>query len=541
MPRILCIWLPDWPVQRLVQTCPQLAAAPLVLYHAVHGGLRVAVCNKLARRAGVQPAMPLAEAQALLRRERRANGSKRRTSQQKQKKPEPQPEVDGSPKLNLQEHDPVADREALLELARRCERFSPVVGLEEDARPSSLLADVTGVARLFGGEKALALEARRELAALGLQPHLAIADSIGAAWAVSHYEPVAGSEPVLVPSGESGTLLAALPVAALRLPAATLGVLARLGIDRIGQLERLPRHSLRSRFGPQLLLRLDQATGRAAEVFAALPPRPEFSAHWLLEHATSQRAVLEFVLSGLIERLAVQLAAQGYGALEFQCQLDGERRSLTSFTVGLFRPSAASDHLLQLARMHLDRTRLKDDVACVRVQVVRSAPLALRQRTLFPDATLAQESRQLALLVDRLVGRLGRHAVVRPSLRGEAQPEMAWRSVPLVGEAPRRRSSARPADKLGFGPLDRPLFLLARAEPLREVETRRDGSPRAFRRGEQQYQVARSWGPERIETGWWRKRGVRRDYYRVETPDGRRFWIFRRLRDGNWFWQGEFV
>jgi protein ImuB len=54
------------------------------------------------------------------------------------------------------------------------------------------------------------------------------------------------------------------------------------------------------------------------------------------------------------------------------------------------------------------------------------------------------------------------------------------------------------------------------------------------------YRVARYWGPERIETGWWRGRSVRRDYYRVETDGGLWFWIFRHIDDGQWFLHGMF-
>jgi protein ImuB len=52
--------------------------------------------------------------------------------------------------------------------------------------------------------------------------------------------------------------------------------------------------------------------------------------------------------------------------------------------------------------------------------------------------------------------------------------------------------------------------------------------------------LAQHWGPERIETAWWRGRSVRRDYYRVETAEGSRYWLFRRLTDGQWFLHGEF-
>jgi protein ImuB len=55
-----------------------------------------------------------------------------------------------------------------------------------------------------------------------------------------------------------------------------------------------------------------------------------------------------------------------------------------------------------------------------------------------------------------------------------------------------------------------------------------------------QHRVQRYWGPERIETAWWRGESVRRDYYRVEIPTGQRYWLFRELRTWKWFLQGTF-
>ena len=67
-----------------------------------------------------------------------------------------------------------------------------------------------------------------------------------------------------------------------------------------------------------------------------------------------------------------------------------------------------------------------------------------------------------------------------------------------------------------------------------------EGAPARFRWRYGEYVVGRAWGPERIETGWWRGRYVRRDYYRVETHRGERYWLFRRRSDGCWFLHGAF-
>jgi protein ImuB len=51
-------------------------------------------------------------------------------------------------------------------------------------------------------------------------------------------------------------------------------------------------------------------------------------------------------------------------------------------------------------------------------------------------------------------------------------------------------------------------------------------------------------GPERIESGWWDGRDVRRDYFVAESPSGERMWIYRDSRygdDGEWFLQGIFA
>ena len=52
--------------------------------------------------------------------------------------------------------------------------------------------------------------------------------------------------------------------------------------------------------------------------------------------------------------------------------------------------------------------------------------------------------------------------------------------------------------------------------------------------------VNRYWGPERIESGWWRGRAIRRDYYRLELATGLRFWVYKTLPGNRWFLQGNF-
>ena len=75
-----------------------------------------------------------------------------------------------------------------------------------------------------------------------------------------------------------------------------------------------------------------------------------------------------------------------------------------------------------------------------------------------------------------------------------------------------------------------PARLLPRPEPVEAVGLLPDHPPRAFTWRRVRHSVLRADGPERISGEWWRRPGevaAVRDYWAVETGDGRRFWLFR--------------
>ncbi len=86
----------------------------------------------------------------------------------------------------------------------------------------------------------------------------------------------------------------------------------------------------------------------------------------------------------------------------------------------------------------------------------------------------------------------------------------------------------------------RPLRLLARPVLLSAVSVAPNGPPLAFSWKGGERRIARTWGPERIQTGWWRGQSALRDYYRVETAEGQWFWLFRQLSLRRWFLHGVF-
>ncbi|HEX7377613.1 MAG TPA: hypothetical protein VF278_10905, partial [Pirellulales bacterium] len=364
---------------------------------------------------------------------------------------------------------------------------------------------------------------------------------------------------IIIAPGRTLAALASLPVEALRLSTVCGETLRELGLRQIGQLLSFSRDSLAARFGQQLLLRLDQATGAAAETIAACHPVPQIEVRTIFEQATARREMIEHALQRQLEQIAGQLSARRQGAQELVCRLRGETGKASEVVIGLYQPSASPRHLAELIALQWEAAhrQLAEPLAELGLSVTAAAPLEVRQRELFEELARRGDPRQTALLIDRLSNRLGRNAVVRARLLPEAQPELAWRYEPLVDGGRRRASvtgvspagrkkktSSRRAD-LPAGPatgrwsLARPLSLAVRPQPV-QVVAAAHGPPRSFSFSGARHRVEHTWGPERIYTGWWRGRSVRRDYYRVETTTGRWFWLFRQLSDGGWYFHGAF-
>ncbi len=147
-----------------------------------------------------------------------------------------------------------------------------------------------------------------------------------------------------------------------------------------------------------------------------------------------------------------------------------------------------------------------------------------------------QSARELNALVERLGSRLGDTAALRAQVVPDPQPEYAIRLVPWASAGPAQESRCRLTAPEWRG---RP-FRLGAPQPLEVTALAPDGPPIRMVWQGQACVVVRSWGPERIATGWWRHEDVERDYYRVEWADGTQVWVFRDQRGGRWFLHGYF-
>ena len=544
MKRALCIWLPEWPIQRLVvaklaldgkDRTPRANSQTAIVVHArdARRGQLVVACCDLARKLGMRAGMPLAEVSALQKHVSRSEPHRMA--------------------IGLHEHEPELDEEALSELAIWCEQFSPIVGLENcdqrEQQPSSLLLDITGLATVFESESRLVELIQQAFTQRGYKIRIGIGDNVGEAWAIAHYAQTPDEH------------LNSLPIEALRLQPQTIDTLHQLGIETIDQLLQLPRDGLATRLGEHLIQRLDQITGKQIEVIIAHRSLPEFASEFLFEHPTYRRHVLETVLQQLTEDVTQLLAKHDHAAVQVEAELFGQRDSRKLF-VSLFQPTSNPKHISDLLLLQLQSSQMREQVKRIRLTAVTSVRLAGQQHVLWDEVGhgVARRDSELAQLVDRLSSRLGKECVFGVQAQAGALPEKSYRKKLLTEtmKSQSKRSTSRlqlhkqrTADTLRA--THRPLWLHEPPHPLRlpsralrqrlaGPDRSRSGQPPpvAFEFLNQHHEVAYHWGPERIETGWWSGKSVRRDYYRVETTEGCRFWLFRQLDDGAWFLHGCF-
>ncbi len=433
-----------------------------------------------------------------------------------------------------------------------------------------MLVDITGAARLFGGEARLLADARALLAGRGFAARLAIAPTAGAAWALSHY----GTQGAIFHPGDS---LDALPVAALRLDDDVLLLLRRLGLKRIGDLAGIGRDALARRFRTRRapaanpLVRLDQLLGRVPEPLLPVIAHDVPLVQRRLMEPIRHRALLDRVLADLAGDLSRVLEGRMLGARRLELSLwrvDGEviRRHLE-----LASSSRDPEHISGLLEARLGHIEAGFGIELVRLRAPWTERLALSQADL--EAAAETHGTSLSACIDRLTVRLGEGAVHRPVPHASHVPERAqrWESLsgapstsvdglrpilpPIPTPAPppghpkytislggrphrrkcppdisvplgRERAGAASSREAGQ---ERPLKLLDRAEPIAVIHASPEGLPRRFRWRGQVHEVARAEGPERIAPEWWRERsGARlRDYYRIEDEEGRRYWIYR--------------
>ena len=408
---------------------------------------------------------------------------------------------------------PDLDKRFLAALRRWATRYCPWVGYEGT---DGLVLDVTGAEHLQGGAEAMLRDMRARMARAGLTLRLGFSDTRGAAWAFAHFD-------------EHGTDLNVLPVAALRLDAATVTTLQRLGLRTIGDLRATARAPLTRRFGPDLALRLDQAFGLVGE---AISPEVEPPHYGIALSFPEPIGLFEDVMAAtarLLGPLCDKLKAQETGAREVTLTLRRVDQGSQQVVLRLAAAMRDQARILPLFARGLGEVDAGFGIDRMRLEATLIEPLPAQQ--IGAVATAANPDR-LNDLITRIGTRIGLENIQRFLPADSHIPERSFLIAPAAYSAPESGwSCLRP----------RPLRLF----PPEPITGAGPHPPKQFRWRRMAFTLGRATGPERITPEWWLEDGAwrsgLRDYWKVDTREGRRLWLFYTPQNPGWFVQGAFA
>ncbi len=477
--QVVSMWFPRLASDRILRARP--VDGPFVLTLKANNTERVYCLNQAAERSGLIRDMSFADARAFC------------------------------PDLMSQPARPDLDMRFLATLRRWATRYCPWVGYEGT---DGLVLDVTGVAHLWGGEAAMLADMRTRADRSGLGVRLGLGETRGAAWARAHF-------------GDEHSTLTDLPVAALRLEDRMVTALQRLGLRRIGDLTAAARAPLARRFGPELMLRLDQATGNVSEPTAPEKDPPHYATRMSLPDPIGLTEDVMGIAARLLTPLCDKLKAQEMGARSLCLTLRRVDQGCQKVELRLAAPLRDPTRILPLFKRGVAEVDAGFGIDQIRVEATQVEPLPEQQtgsRQNSPD--------QLNDLITRIGTRIGLENIQRFLPADSHIPERAFSIA----------SAAYSRPESGWSALrSRPISLF----PPEPISASGSQPPVQFRWRRMRLTTGRAVGPERIAPEWWLpddnwRSGVR-DYWKVDTREGRRLWLFYTPQTPGWFVQGEFT
>lgn len=496
--RFVSIWFRHLATDWFSLRQPRLRHTAFALKTPVRGRMIIVAVNDLAQAEGIHSGMAAADARALL------------------------------PSLLLMDDSPGINEKLLKKLAGWSIRFTPYVAIDP---PDGLLLDVTGCAHLWGGDDHYLTEIANRVKGRGYAIGVAMADTIGAAWALARYS----QQPMVIEKGGQVAALLALPPEALRLEADTIERLHKLGLRQVKDFLSIPGYSLRRRFGAAFIKRLNQALGLEEEVIQPIYPVIEYSERLPCLEPIITRTGIEIALQRLLETICLRLQREEKG-LRSACfagyRIDGKTERID---IGTNHPSHNAEHLFKLFEMKLDTIQPEMGIELFVLDAMMVEEIAPVQKKIWKENNT--NDLQLSELLDRMAIKFGADAINRYLPDEHYLPE---RSIKKAGFLEEKTTCEWKSDKW------RPVQLLSPPEPIEVTAPIPDYPPMNFRYKGKLHKIIKADGPERIEQEWWIANGRHRDYYYVEDEEGKRYWLFRsghysEDRSEKWFIHGFFA
>jgi len=542
-----CIFVPDFPLEALLRTEPELRSQPLAVLEGKAPLQKVFTVNEGAHLAGVAPGMTKLQLEA-------CGGLVIRT------------------RSELQE---AAAHAALLDCAQS---VSPQV---EETGPDTIVFDLAGLGALLGPLQQIARHVARRASDLGLAVNVAVAGNPDTAVITAR----GFSGVTVVVEGKEAEQLGTLPVEVLFSEREVgqakqfLEIFHRWGIRDLRDLAVLPDVALSERLGQQGVYWQKLARGATSRTLVPVEPPLIFEEAIELEYPLMLLEPLAFLLSQMLEQLCTRLGARALATQELRLSLDlengahgeeiywnevgagvparsGRAQARQRFRRTLRLPVPLLDPKTFLKLLQLDLKAHPPGAPIVKIHLIAEPvrPRAAQNGLFLPPSP---EPEKLELTLARIAGIVGEEKVGSLELLDTHRPE-GFRMQRFVPREPQGlkpgnfnktlHAGRKPCSTLKQDSDSDDLVTGLRIfrPPLVVTVTTQDGKPTCIsssKRGEIHGEILWAAGPWRSSGDWWEQEGWVRDEWDIAVQTETSVAFYRLVRDllgGRWLVEGTY-
>ncbi|AWL10549.1 hypothetical protein HMF8227_00041 [Saliniradius amylolyticus] len=389
-------------------------------------------------------------------------------------------------------------RQALSHLANRLYQVTSDISLYP---PDGLLFRVSPMLRIYGGLEAYWQKVKGTLPAW-LNYHYACAETPLAARLLAH----AQTQLITNCSDRIQQALNQISVDRLDCDHKTQSQLIKVGVRTVGALLTIPPDQLTRRFDKAFMHYLFQLSGRLPHPVNWYQPPGYFQVELELLYECDNSKRLARPIKKLLEQLTEYWISRDKTSQHIRYVLLMRDAPAYCLDVHAAEASRCAEFWLKLTELKLETVNLPAPVYAIHLICHQLQPYHADNGSLVAP----QQSGNVAILLSRLLSKLGHEGVLTPILKDDYRPEVRNAYQP-ASKSPQQLSLARQL---------RPSLLLSPPIPLMK-----------------KLRIVQ--GPERLVTGWWDHSPIHRDYFIATSDEGRWLWIYR-TPDKQWYIHGFF-
>lgn len=540
------IFVPDFPVEAILRTEPELRAQAVVVLEGKPPLQKVCGLNEKARGIGLEPGMTKLQ-------------------------------VEAWPDLAVRNRSPLQETATHAALLDCAQSFSPRI---EDTACDTVVLDIAGMETLFGPAAKLARELARRASEMGIEANVAVASNPDAATiAARGYSGV-----TVIAPGEEHERVGNLPLSVLfgapsEEATEFLDTLERWGIRNLRGFSTLPELAISERLGEKGVHLQRLARGAVTRTIVPVDPPLVFEEAIELENPVILLEPLAFLLARLLDQVCARLSSRALATQELRLKLqletgiqaeddagpirtpspgeDAHRSTIFERTLRLPLPMLDPKIFLKLLQLDL---KAHPPGAPISKIWLTAEPARVRpgQGGLFQPPS--PEPEKLELTLARIAGIVGENKVGCVEVLDTHRPDafrMQHFSVMPQGLKPRIKESSyaglkpcsnlvKPTSQSRTYSDDIVTALRMFRPPLAATVTLHDGHPTHIacpKRKEVQGEVIWHAGPWRSSGDWWEHEPWARDEWDIAVQTANGLPLYRLVRDllsGKWFVEGTY-